>query len=119
FLLVMPLGSALGAVNSVNQALGALGRIQEVIAAPSETETDDAVSPAAPVSTSAAIRFDDVRFSYVVPADDAAGTESREVLTGVSFEVPRGSRVALVGPSGAGKSTVFALIERFYDPDSG
>jgi ATP-binding cassette subfamily B protein len=41
------------------------------------------------------------------------------VLRGVSFEVPRGSRVALVGPSGAGKSTVFSLIERFYDPDSG
>ncbi len=41
------------------------------------------------------------------------------MLRGVSFEVPRGSRVALVGPSGAGKSTVFSLIERFYDPDSG
>ena len=41
------------------------------------------------------------------------------VLHGVSFEVPRGSRVALVGPSGAGKSTVLGLIERFYDPDAG
>jgi ABC-type multidrug transport system fused ATPase/permease subunit len=144
FLLVMPLGSALGAVNSVNQALGALGRIQEVIAIPSETEGDALIEPAAPVTTSAAIRFDDVRFSYVVPPaidmrqpahlDDvqvqpgAPGTgpaaevtpvETREVLRGVSFEVPRGSRVALVGPSGAGKSTIFALVERFYDPDSG
>jgi ABC-type multidrug transport system fused ATPase/permease subunit len=41
------------------------------------------------------------------------------VLHGVTFEVPRGARVALVGPSGAGKSTILGLIERFYDPDSG
>lgn len=134
FLLVMPLGSALGAVNSVNQALGALGRIQEVIAIPSETEGDALIEPAAPATTSAAIRFDDVRFSYVVPSvgvdpsqvrrinaeeDAKLADERREVLRGVSFEVPRGSRVALVGPSGAGKSTIFALVERFYDPDSG
>jgi len=150
FLLVMPLGSALGAVNSVNQALGALGRIQEITAIPSETEADAAIEPAAPVTTAAAIRFDDVRFSYVVPPTEEASVESvesndppilgasgsrsvalvtdrrpdpdpeiREVLRGVTFEVPRGSRVALVGPSGAGKSTVFSLIERFYDPDSG
>jgi ABC-type multidrug transport system fused ATPase/permease subunit len=145
FLLVMPLGSALGAVNSVNQALGALGRIQEITALPGETEGDAAIEPAAPVATSAAIRFDDVRFSYAVPptasestnppisggsgvqsvahvTDLTEGTpapEVREVLKGVTFEVPRGARVALVGPSGAGKSTVFALIERFYDPDAG
>ncbi len=54
-------------------------------------------------------------------AELEADTTARdpEVLHGVSFEVPRGSRVALVGPSGAGKSTVLALIERFYDPTSG
>ena len=136
FLLVMPLGSALGAVNSINQALGALGRIQEIIVIPSETQDDGLVEPAAPVVTAAAIRFDDVRFSYAVPPDTNPSISSdstlesvtiatdspveiREVLKGVTFEVPRGSRVALVGPSGAGKSTIFALVERFYDPDSG
>ena len=43
----------------------------------------------------------------------------RPVLNNVSFSVPVGARVALVGPSGAGKSTIFALIERFYDPTAG
>lgn len=41
------------------------------------------------------------------------------MLRGVSFEVPALSRTALVGPSGAGKSTIFALLERFYEPVSG
>lgn len=155
FMMIIPLGSVFGAVNSINQALGALGRIQEITNLPAETDADAAIEPAAPVATSAAIRFDDVRFSYAVPPEpsaaspdaetrpaatdvrqsahvdrsgepigarermDASQPEIREVLKGVTFEVPRGARVALVGPSGAGKSTVFALIERFYDPDAG
>src|SRR5439155_16600591 len=40
-------------------------------------------------------------------------------LNGVSFEVEPGETVAIVGPSGAGKSTIFNLILRFYDPQSG
>ncbi|QEO08684.1 ABC transporter ATP-binding protein [Protaetiibacter larvae] len=133
FLMIMPLGQAFGAVTSVNQALGALGRIQEIMRIPSEDEGDTAIEPAAAVETDAAIRFDEVRFAYPEQAhktekekviastlgEDALEPVEREVLHGVSFAVPRGSRVALVGPSGAGKSTILALIERFYDPTGG
>lgn len=133
FMLIAPLGSAFGAITSVNQALGALGRIEEINAIPSEDEGDAAIEPAAPVTTTAAISFDEVRFRYPETAhkterekliaaelgEDEVAPADREVLKGVSFEVPRGSRVALVGPSGAGKSTILSLIERFYDPTGG
>ncbi|CAN5522875.1 ABC transporter ATP-binding protein [soil metagenome] len=133
FMLIMPLGSAFGAITSVNQALGALGRIEEINGIPSETDGDAAIEPAAPLKTDAAISFHDVRFRYADTAHkterekaiaEAVGDEpdtpvDREVLKGVTFDVGRGTRVALVGPSGAGKSTILSLIERFYDPTGG
>jgi len=141
FLLVQPLASAIGAITSVNQALGALGRIQEVLDLPLE-DGDDRPGPSSPIPDAAAIAFQDVHFRYpehVVKAREAAAAEARSVLTGahldagepkpvetdrevlrgVSFTVPRGARVALVGPSGAGKSTILSLVERFYDPTGG
>ncbi|GAB3630925.1 ABC transporter ATP-binding protein [Microbacterium shaanxiense] len=149
FMLIMPLATTFGAITSVNQALGALGRIQEVLDLPTEDQEDAAIAASVESRTETvdapALAFHDVRFRYpdaVVAAREAAATEARtvlvdahlestapvtdaeqssdrEVLRGVTFEVPRGSRVALVGPSGAGKSTVLSLIERFYDPTGG
>lgn len=127
FLMIMPLGQAFGAVTSVNQALGALGRIQEIMRIPAEDDGDQAIEAVPAIETDDAIRFEDVRFSYPAAAvalresAEAAPSDAsdREVLHGVSFAVPRGARVALVGPSGAGKSTILSLIERFYDPTSG
>jgi ATP-binding cassette subfamily B protein len=43
----------------------------------------------------------------------------QSALTDISFSIAAGENVALVGPSGAGKSTVFALLQRFYDPQAG
>lgn len=147
FLLVMPLASTFGAITSVNQALGALGRIQEVLDLPTETGGDAPLTERSlrdePDALAPAIEFRDVHFHYpanVVAARAAAAREAqnvladahlervedepgprtdREVLRGVSFAVPRGARVALVGPSGAGKSTILSLLERFYDPTGG
>jgi ATP-binding cassette subfamily B protein len=59
-----------------------------------------------------AIAFENVTFRYPLRPELAA-------LDHFSLSVKPGEVVALVGPSGAGKSTVFQLLLRFYDPDSG
>ncbi|WP_084815956.1 ABC transporter ATP-binding protein [Frondihabitans sp. Leaf304] len=139
FLMIMPLGQAFGAVTSVNSALGALGRIQEIIDLPGETANDETLARAAATIGTVAeadhsLTFEGVEFSYptappseeellapVTPkAAPSSGVDSDlTVLRGVSFTAPQGKRTALVGPSGAGKSTILALIERFYDPTAG
>ena len=58
------------------------------------------------------LAFDNVNFAY--PSRPGVSA-----LNGFSLSVRRGETVALVGPSGAGKSTVFQLLLRFYDPQSG
>jgi ATP-binding cassette subfamily B protein len=62
------------------------------------------------VVTDGVVRFEDVHFAYV---------PEREILKGVSFEVPAGKTIAIVGPSGAGKSTISRLLFRFYEPSRG
>ncbi len=57
-----------------------------------------------------AIQFENVSFAY---------DPERQILKGLSFEVPAGHTVAVVGPSGAGKSTISRLLFRFYEVTGG
>ncbi|MBS3962458.1 MAG: ABC transporter ATP-binding protein/permease [Sandarakinorhabdus sp.] len=57
-----------------------------------------------------AVSFQDVHFSY---------DPRRQILKGVSFEVPAGTRTAIVGQSGAGKSTLARILFRFYEVGTG
>ena len=77
-----------------------------------DTHVEVADAPGAPalIVRRPSVVFDNVVFGY---------DPDRTILHGLSFDVPAGSRVAIVGPSGAGKSTIGRLMFRFYDPWTG
>lgn len=90
---------------------GAAARLSELL-----TEQPGIAAPAKPVRlpelSQGRIEFDHVRFRYPTRPDVSA-------LADFSLEINPGETVAVVGPSGAGKTTLFQLIQRFYDPESG
>jgi ABC-type multidrug transport system fused ATPase/permease subunit len=117
--LVLPLSSVFRAVGLVQRGMGAYQRIDEALRLPVEPTAPqiprDRAATSRPTGPSVtreqpALALHDVHFAY---------DSRRPVLCGVSFAVPHGRHVALVGRSGAGKSTLFALVARFYEPDSG
>ncbi len=73
-------------------------------------EIQDSPDAVALAAGSASIRFEHVDFSY---------DPKRQILFDLSFDVPAGSKVAVVGHSGAGKSTLARLLYRFYDVSGG
>ncbi|MFF3935333.1 ABC transporter ATP-binding protein [Streptomyces phaeofaciens] len=110
FYLMSPIQQVVGAITQYQTGSAALSRIQEALRLPAEPAARPAPLPS-PAEEPAALAFTDVRFRY---ADDLP-----YVHHGVTFDVPARGMTAFVGPSGAGKTTVFSLIERFYDPESG
>ena len=94
------------AASGMMLASTALGRIDQVMSAPTMVVTDH---PQMPKDNS--VEFKDVSFTYD-GADMAA-------LDRISFRVEPGQTVALVGPSGGGKTTAASLIPRFWDVSSG
>ncbi|AQS66059.1 ABC transporter ATP-binding protein [Streptomyces pactum] len=111
FFLISPLQEVIGAVAQYQTGAAALVRIQEALRLPAEPPVRSAAPLPSPGDRPAALAFHDVRFRY---ADDLP-----YVHHGVTFDVPARGMTAFVGPSGAGKTTVFSLVERFYDPESG
>ena len=108
-------GGSVGALaevwNDLQRSAGGMGRISELL-----QETSDIIAPAHPRALPSPlhgdIRFDNVVFHYPSRPDLPA-------LDGFDLEVRPGETVALVGPSGAGKSTVFSMLLRFHDAQSG
>ncbi len=108
-------GGSVGALaevwNELQRAAGGMGRISELL-----EEVPGIAAPATPAAWTGPVRgeiaFDAVTFHYPLRPDLPA-------LDHFDLRVHPGETVALVGPSGAGKSTVFSLLLRFHDPETG
>ena len=110
--------------NTVQQAIAAGERVFELL--DTVPEIEDAPDAIELPAIQGAIAFEGVSFRYGTGDPSTAlrrgsgqGSEQREVLRDVSFQMRPGQVVALVGPSGAGKTSIANLIPRFYDPVSG
>ena len=109
--LFIPIQWITGSYGQLQSAVSATERIFEFL----DTEPKIRNTPGATaleLEAAPTVRFEDVRFSY--PVD-----KPQIVLKDLSFEIPAGSRVALVGPSGGGKTTTLSLLPRFYDVQGG
>lgn len=106
FNIVSPLAQLTSFNISLNKAVGASERIQELLALENEIDFDgdkiDAINKD--------IVFENISFKY---SDDS------EVFSNFSLSLSANETIAFVGESGAGKSTLFSLLLRYYSPDTG
>ncbi|WP_300529942.1 ABC transporter transmembrane domain-containing protein [Maricaulis sp.] len=111
FVAVSGVGMLTETYAEVMRAAGATERLMELLSAQSDIEAP-ATPSRLPDPVMGEIRFEGVDFAYPARPDTP-------VLRGLDLDIQHGETIALVGPSGAGKSTVFQLLLRFYDPQSG
>ncbi len=91
-------------------AKNALERINELLSLPEEPRYETDINPFEKGGGGVAIRTESLVFGY---------DPQQNVLGGITLDIPRGAKVAIIGASGSGKSTLSQLLVGFYPPTSG
>lgn len=106
-MLVYPIRSLGRIIGDFGKATVAAGRVDEILATPTEYENNGTEKPV----ITGNIKFDNVSFKF----DDT----DKHLLDGVSFEIKSGETVAIVGKTGSGKSTIVNMLVRMLEYDKG
>lgn len=93
-------------ISKVYEAISNTEDLREIM----ELEEEDILDGEELTEGPASIEFKNVSFMYA---------NGNKILNDISFQVPKGSTVAIVGPSGGGKTTITKLLQRFYKPLDG
>lgn len=106
FNVITPVANFATFFSQIQKALGSTERIQEIL----QIKPEKGLANQKTDLTNKTLTAENLSFSY----------EPKElVLQSISFVSKPNSVIAFAGPSGGGKSTIFALVERFYQPDNG
>jgi ATP-binding cassette subfamily B protein/subfamily B ATP-binding cassette protein MsbA len=106
--LISPISQMIDSFQNLQQNLGALDRIVDVLEQPADMPDAPGAKPLE--RPAGHIELQNVRFGY---------KPEKVVIDNVSLEVPAGTTLAIVGPSGSGKTTLVNLVARFFDIQGG
>ena len=106
--IIQPIKDLSKAAYNIPKGLASMERIDRILDARNTVKDSEGARNIGSLEES--IRFEGVGFSY---------DGSRQVLSDINLEIPKGKTIAIVGASGGGKSTLVDLIPRFYDVNEG
>lgn len=110
---ITPIRTIVNIFEQIQNGMTGFSRFMEILNTPVEEDSENAIIMP---EFKDIIKFNDVSFSYLEAEDE---NSVNMVLSHISFDVKKGSTVALVGPSGGGKTTICHLLPRFYELNDG
>lgn len=106
FQIIVPVTSFVTFFTQLQKSKGATERISQIL----EQDSENLQNGIEKDISGEKIQVQDVSFAYA---------DGDTILDKINFTANPGEVVAFAGPSGGGKSTLFALLERFYEPQNG